>query len=147
MLNALLLGMPIVWGNLLLQTYINVWCIRYYLRKSCQSARAAHEAWPLFGVITILMLGTVLQIALWACLFWLLGEFPTLETAIYHSGVNFSTLGYGDLVMSAKWRLLGPLEAINGALMISLSGATMLALLQQQLKEKFKEFGSSSPTE
>ncbi|MFC3913947.1 ion channel [Pseudaeromonas sharmana] len=138
MLNVLLIGMPIVWGNLLLQTHINVWSIRYYLRKSGQSTRDAQGAWPLFGVITILMFGTMLQIALWGALFWWLDEFPTLETAIYHSGVNFSTLGYGDLVMSAKWRLLGPLEAINGALMISLSGATILALLQQQLRDKFR---------
>lgn len=142
MLNVLLIGMPIVWGNLFLQTHINVWSIRYYLRRSRQAGRYTQGAWPLFGVITILMFGSFLQIALWGIVFWLLGEFALLETAIYHSGVNFSTLGYGDLVMSEKWRLLGPLEAVNGALMISLSGATILALLHHQLKEQFKDYES-----
>ncbi|CAJ1889682.1 MAG: ion channel [Shewanella sp.] len=138
MFDVLLVGMPIIWGNMLLQTNINVWSVRYYLRKSHQQGGHTKGAWPLFGVITILMLGSFLQIALWGTLFLLLGEFQSIEVAIYHSGVNFSTLGYGDLVMSEKWRLLGPIEAINGALMISLSGATMLALLHQQLKGKFE---------
>ena len=89
-------------------------------------------SFPLFGVITILMLGNFMQIALWGVLFRLLGEFQTLDAAIYHSGVNFATLGYGDIVMSPKWRLLGPMEAVNGALMIGLSGASMLAVLQHQ---------------
>jgi len=133
MFVALLVGMPIVWGNLFLQTYITVWSVRYYLRQR----RESQGVWPLFGVITLLMMGSFLQIALWGGLFVLLGEFSTWELALYLSGVNFATLGYGDLIMSEQWRLLGPIEAINGALMISLSGASMLALLQHQLKGRF----------
>ena len=86
------------------------------------------------------MLGNLLQIVLWALLFFKLGEFQTMQESIYHSGVNFATLGYGDIVMSAKWKMLGPLEAINGALMIGLSGATMLSVLQHQLKSRLGEF-------
>ncbi|VFS57901.1 Ion channel [Kluyvera cryocrescens] len=52
---------------------------------------------------------------LWGLLFLGLGEFDTLLEAVYHSGVNFATLGYGDIVMSPRWKLLGPLEAVNGA--------------------------------
>lgn len=140
MFKVLLIGMPIVWGNLFLQAYINVWSIRYYLRKSRRAQCGTQGVSSLFGVITILMFGSFLQIGLWGLVFRWLGEFPSLDTAIYHSGVNFSTLGYGDLVMSEQWRLLGPIEAINGALMISLSGATMLALLQDQLKGRFKDY-------
>ena len=92
---------------------------------------------PLFGVIVILMVGNCLQLTLWGILFLLLGEFESLDVAIYHSAVNFATLGYGDMVMSPQWRLLGPLEAMNGALMIGLSGATMLTVLQHQLKRQF----------
>jgi hypothetical protein len=55
--------------------------------------------------------GNRLQMALWAGLFLVLGEFPTFETAFYHSVVNFTTLGYGDVVMSEEKRLLGALEA------------------------------------
>ncbi len=62
----------------------------------------------------ILLCGNLLQIALWAGLFFAHGEFQEFTDAFYHSVVNFSTLGYGDLVMSDKYRLLGALEAVNG---------------------------------
>ena len=60
----------------------------------------------------------------------MLGEFDALEVAVYHSAVNFASLGYGDIVMSERWRLLGPLEAVNGVLMIGVSTAVLMTTLQ-----------------
>jgi hypothetical protein len=40
--------------------------------------------------------------------------------------------------MSARWKLLGPLEAVNGALMIGLSGACMLAVMQHHIRKQLK---------
>lgn len=51
--------------------------------------------------------GNLLQVGLWAGLFMAFNEFNDVGTAYYHSLVNFSILGYGDLVMSAKVRILG----------------------------------------
>jgi len=67
-----------------------------------------------------------------------LGEFETLKTAVYHSAVNFATLGYGDFIMSERYRLLGPLEAINGALMIGVSTAVLIASLQDALRKAIR---------
>ncbi|MGN5030774.1 potassium channel family protein [Aeromonas rivipollensis] len=86
--------------------------------------------------------GNLAQIGVWGGLFLWLGEFDTLQEAVYHSGVNFATLGYGDIVMSPQWKLLGPLEAVNGALMIGLSGASMLAVLQHHIR---KQLNDSAP--
>jgi hypothetical protein len=72
------------------------------------------------AALLALPVSTQVQIALWAGAFVLSGEFTALEEAFYHSAVNFTTLGYGDIVMSRRWRLLGPLEAINGSLMLGL---------------------------
>ena len=55
--------------------------------------------------------------------------------AVYHSAVNFTTLGYGDIVMSGKHKLLGPLEAINGVLMIEVSTAALMASFQDAMKK------------
>ena len=140
MFLLLLVGMPVILGNLLLQSAISYWSLRFYLRRAVRVIGFFSGVLPLFGVITILMLGNLLQIVLWALLFFKLGEFQTMQESIYHSGVNFATLGYGDIVMSAKWKMLGPLEAINGALMIGLSGASMLSVLQHQLKSRLGEF-------
>jgi voltage-gated potassium channel Kch len=75
--------------------------------------------------------------ALWAGLFLVLGEFPTFETAFYHSVVNFTTLGYGDVVMSEEKRLLGALEAANGVLMIGLTSAFLFSILYQLMERQW----------
>lgn len=48
--------------------------------------------------------------------------------------MNFATLGYGDFVMSPAHRLLGPLEAINGVLMIGVSTAALMAAFQDVIR-------------
>ena len=83
-----------------------------------------------------LMIANVLQIALWGWLFVLLGEFEELYAAIYHSAVNFTSLGYGDVVMNQEWKLLGPLEAANGVLMMALSAAALTAILQNVIRSQ-----------
>jgi hypothetical protein len=137
MIMSLLIGMPVILMCLLLQSLIIMGSLRFYFARFDRGRSFMSVSLPLFGVITLLMLGNCLQLTVWGILFVLLGEFSSLDTAIYHSAVNFATLGYGDIIMSAKWRMLGPLEAINGALMIGLSGACMLAVLQHQLKRLY----------
>lgn len=80
-----------------------------------------------------------MQITLWAALFCICGEFVDFATAFYHSTVNFATLGYGDIVMSEKRRLLVALEAVNGVLMLGLSTGFMFAVLSSILKRYWNE--------
>ncbi|MFV0595938.1 ion channel [Shewanella sp.] len=136
MLSALVVGLPIILINMLLQSLATMWCIRFYKKRVRDHESLTAGVLGLFGITTIVILGNLLQIVAWGSLFLFLGEFDNLHQAIYHSGVNFATLGYGDIVMSEKWKLLGPIEAVNGALMIGLSGASMLAVLQQYVQKK-----------
>ena len=39
--------------------------------------------------------------------------------------------------MSKNWKLLGPLEAINGVLMLGMGAAALMAILQQLVKVQF----------
>jgi hypothetical protein len=88
----------------------------------------------LISVLLVMLAGNLLQIALWALVFSAYGEFRDFATAFYHSTVNFATLGYGDIVMSEDRRLLGALEAVNGALMLGLTASILFAVLQLLLK-------------
>ena len=82
------------------------------------------------GAALLALLATALaQIAVWAAVFVWCGEFAGFEEAFYHSAVNFTTLGYGDIVMSRRWRLLGPLEALNGSLMLGLAAALLFTVM------------------
>ena len=54
--------------------------------------------------------------------------------AVYHSAVNFASLGYGDIVMSEQWKMLGALEAVVGVLMLGMTSAALMAILSQLIK-------------
>jgi hypothetical protein len=81
----------------------------------------------------------LIEIALWAVLLVACGESSELGTAYYHSAVNYTTLGYGDLIMSPSWRLLGPLEAANGMLLFGVTTATIFAVIQRLLLTRFAD--------
>jgi hypothetical protein len=61
--------------------------------------------------------------------------------------VNFTTLGYGDLVMSGTWRLLGPLEAANGVLMFGLTASGLFAVTHRLIQMRLKLGEPSRPQE
>jgi Ion channel len=140
MLKNLLIALPVMIACLLVQSLLVIAAIRFYRRHHLQVI--AVSFWPVAVIISSVMLllivGNLAQVALWAALFLMLGEFQVFADAFYHSGVNFGTLGYGDFVMSAEHKLLGPLEAIHGALMIGVSTATLLAAFQDAMEQTSK---------
>ncbi|SRR5216683_993153 len=87
---------------------------------------------------TLLVLaGHLLEIGLWAVAFEFCGEFSNFAAAFYHSAVNYTTLGDDTVVMSARWRLLGPLEAADGMLMFGVSTAMIFAVIQRLIQTRY----------
>ena len=132
MLLPLLLGSLTVFISMGIQVAMVVIMLRYLIRvmnKQSGDQGIGFDTYVISMVLLILFVGHLAQIAIWAFLFMYLGEFTDFLTAFYHSAVNFASLGYGDIVMSEKWRLLGALEASNGVLMFGLSAGTMLAVM------------------
>src|SRR5712692_9256728 len=89
------------------------------------------------GAVLVAFAAHLVEITIWALLFALCGEFPGFAAAFYHSAENYTTLGYGDVVMSPPWRLLGPLEAADGMLMFGVSIAMLFAVIQRLLQARF----------
>ena len=96
--------------------------------------------WKNIAVMMIVTLltaaGHLIQIAIWAITLLLVGEMPNFEKAFYYSAENYTALGYGDIVLTDQWRLLGPLEAINGLLLFGLSTAVMFAILSRLIANR-----------
>jgi Ion channel len=90
-------------------------------------------------VILFAMVAHLIEIALWAVIFLLCGEFADMGTAYYHSAVNFTTLGYGDVLLSPRWRMLGPLEAGNGMLLFGVSTGMVFALILGLAQARFAD--------
>ena len=114
-----------------------------FIRRERRLGRAGVNFWNDVGIVTLAisfaLAAHLVDIALWAVLFRICGEFPGLGTAYYHSAVNYTTLGYGDLVMTPSWRMLGPLEAADGMLMFGVSTALIFALTQRLLQDRFMD--------
>ncbi|WP_207231683.1 ion channel [Edaphobacter modestus] len=67
------------------------------------------------------------------------GEFQEFGAAYYHSAVNYTTLGYGDVIMSPSWKLLGPLEAADGSLMFGVSTAMIFTVILRLIQTRFAD--------
>jgi hypothetical protein len=84
-------------------------------------------------------LAHLVEIALWAALFIICGEFTDFGTAFYHSAVNYTSLGYGDFLMTPSWRLLGPLETANGTLLFGVSTAMIVGVMLWLIQTRFTD--------
>ncbi len=87
--------------------------LRFRILNRCSRLGSSRRSnlWHGFVILSIalffLPIDSLLQVAVWAASFVLVGEFSHYGEAFYHSAVNFATLGYGDIVMKPPWRLLG----------------------------------------
>lgn len=146
-LTNLMIGFPAMLLCLVVQAAITFWSVRYYIRQLSNAAapqRFLAGIRPLLVAMLVMVAGNFLQISLWGILFIWLGEFSELYEAVYHSAVNFASLGYGDIVMSKNWKLLGPLEAVNGVLMVGMTSAALMVILQQLIKAQGEEILASA---
>ena len=112
-----------------------------FVRSEKQAGRLAVNFWTDVAIVaramSIAIVAHLIEIALWAVLFIICGEFPDFGTAYYHSAVNYTTLGYGDLIMTPSWKLLGPLEAADGMLMFGVSTAMLFAVIQRLVEIRY----------
>src|SRR5579864_7671693 len=101
-----------------------IW-IRSIPRES-QRVRVFHcAALVMETTIAVIVLHGIV-ILLWAsCYRWLC--LPSWESSFYFSASSYATVGYGDVVLPSKWRLLGPLESMVGMLMSGVSIGLLFA--------------------
>jgi len=136
---------PLVLGVLMTLVTIGVHAVALgatarLIRREYDIQRAGSGFWTdvaiVSGVLLFALLAHLVAIAVWAALYIACGEFTRLAPAFYHSAINYTSLGYGDIVMSASWRLFGPLEAANGLLMFGVSTAMIFAVIARLFRTR-----------
>lgn len=78
----------------------------------------------------------LLEIGAWAVVYVWDEAIPDLASALYFSAVTYTTTGYGDLVLSKEWRLVGAVEALTGILMCGWSTGFFFAVVSRLYKEE-----------
>ena len=71
------------------------------------------------------------EAALWAVFYVWVDALPTLREALYFSMVTFTTLGYGDITLNDRWRILASVEAANGLILFGWTTAIIIAFVQR----------------
>ena len=131
MLIQLAVGSAVSAINILLHaavTLIAIWIARIAARRN-----TSHPLLFLPGVMIatslVLMAAHTLEVFVWSLAYAIVNAAPDDANLVYFAFVNYTTLGYGDVTPLAKWRLLGPMTAMNGVLMFGWSTALIFEVL------------------
>lgn len=102
-------------------------------------------------VALILVFAVVLSLhlveaSLWATFYYVRGLFTNFETSLYFSLVTYGTIGFGDVVLPQRWRLLSGIEGISGVLLCGLSGAFIFAVINALFQRRMQHRSSPVKT-
>jgi hypothetical protein len=116
-----------------------------WLRQGIQRThhRFWTETWLLIRVSWGLIFLHIVEIAIWGGFYHWKGILPDLNTALYFSSITYTTVGYGDVVLSPAWRNFSSAEALVGILMAGLSTSYFFMFLSRLFYRQF----STGPTD
>ena len=99
--------------------------------------RTTHHAILLILVFFVIIVLHLIETALWALFYYWQTLFGDFETSLYFSLTSYTTIGFGDVVLPQKWRLLGAIEGISGVLLCGLSTAFIFAVVNVLFRTRF----------
>ena len=79
----------------------------------------------------MMLLASLIEVLVWAVVYLWLNAIQGVEQAFYFSMVTFTTLGYGDVVLDERWRLLASFEAANGIILFGWTTAIVIAVVHR----------------
>jgi hypothetical protein len=94
----------------------------------------------LTSVFVIFILLHAIEAAIWAAFYRSSGLFTDFEKALYFSLTTYSTVGYGDVLLPERWRLLGTIESVSGVLLCGLAAAFLFAIINALFQFRIQRF-------
>ena len=83
------------------------------------------------ATVPVLMAAHFSEVMVWSLAYAIVEAAPAGADPVYFAFVNYTTLGYGDVTPVQRWRLLGPMTAMNGVLMFGWSTAVIFEVLRR----------------
>jgi hypothetical protein len=93
----------------------------------------------MIATVSILMASHASEVIVWPLVYERLHAAPTGADLTYFAFVNYTTLGYRDVVPVEHWRLLGPLTAMNGVLLFGWSTAVIFEVMRRTMHRDFED--------
>ena len=89
----------------------------------------------MIATVSVLMVAHFAEVLVWSLTYAIVGAAPPGAVVTYFAFVNYTTLGYGDVIPVERWHLLGPMTAMNGVLLFGWSTAVIFEVLRRAMGE------------
>ena len=90
----------------------------------------------MIATVSALMIAHLGEVLVWSSAYAIVDAAPAGTDLIYFAFVNYTTLGYGDITPVERWRLIGPMTAMNGVLMFGWSTAVIFEVLRKAMADR-----------
>ena len=136
MIRQFLFGGAVSAVNIALHALVMTVLVQVARSASARSKSHAsqHLLLVMIPTVLVLMMTHALEVVVWGISYWLVDAAPVGTDRVYFAFVNYTTLGYGDVVPVVRWRLLGPITAMNGVLLFGWSTAVIFEVLRRALE-------------
>ena len=135
MLRQILVGFAVSVCNIAIHAFLMaavIWAAR--IAAAIITSRQSFRLITVMIVtVSFLMAAHFAEVLVWSLAYAIVGAAPKGTDLIYFAFVNYTTLGYGDVIPMERWHLLGPMTAMNGVLLFGWSTAVIYAILQKTL--------------
>jgi hypothetical protein len=135
MLGQFLIGAAVSACNITIHALVMATVVRAAQMASAKSIRwpSLHLVAVMIATVSVLMAAHASQVLVWSLAYAAVDAAPADADLVYFAFVNYTTLGYGDVTPVQRWRLLGPITAMNGMLLFGWSTAVIFEVLRKAL--------------
>jgi len=139
MLLQLVIGTCMIGGIVVLHAFALDFIIRRVRRVEVAALKFEHNYWKPFALAVVVLavfMAHVVEIWIWALVYYAAGALPDFENALYFSTTAFTTVGFGDVIPAGHWRLLGAIEGANGFMMFGWSTGFTFEVLSHMYRRE-----------
>lgn len=135
MLNQFLIGGAFSICNITIHALVMTAVVR--VARTMAAKNTSRPSLMLIGVmiatVTVLMTAHVAEVIVWSLAYLIVDAVPAGAGLVYFAFVNYTTLGYGDVLPVEDWKILGPMTAMNGVLLFGWSTAVLFEVLRRSM--------------
>ena len=133
MLRQFLLGSAVSVCNIAIHAMVMAAVIRAarVVSESATLRQSLRLIAVMIATVSLLMAAHIAEVLVWSFVYAIVDVVPPGSNPIYFAFVNYTTLGYGDVVPLEGWQLLGPMTAMNGVLLFGWSTAVIFEFLRR----------------
>ena len=135
MLRQLLVGTAVSSCNIVIHALVMTAVVRVIRMVG---AKGTLHPWlfliiVMIATVAVLMMAHTSEVVVWSLAYVVVDAAPAGADLMYFAFVNYTTLGYGDVLPVEAWRMLGPMTAMNGVLLFGWSTAVIFEVLRRAM--------------